>query len=174
MNENCGYNLLLAFHTLYLFLIFSYDDFFMHVDRISTGPEIIKLFSCSTQLSMKFQMLIKTIILTKKFLALSLSDVFIMQINVKIPTSVVIRRINFVLSWDDYEKSFTTSGPELTILYFKESKIIISKTMMHFCHEDLFLPLQTVKTLMKCHCLRVSRMNRLKWEIDWERFFSYF
>ena len=46
------------------------------------GLEVIKLFSCSTQLSTKFQLLIKTKI--PKFLALSLSDVvFIMLINVK-------------------------------------------------------------------------------------------
>ena len=31
--------------------------------QISPGPEVIKLFSCSTQLSMKFQLLIKTKIL---------------------------------------------------------------------------------------------------------------
>ena len=68
------------------------------------GPRVIKLFSCSTQLSTKFQLLIKTKIPTKKkFLALSLSDVvFIMLINVKMPTIVGIltfmSRINFVLS----------------------------------------------------------------------------
>ena len=57
-----------------------------------TGPEVIKLFSCSTQLSTKFQLLIKTEIPTKKFFfALSLSDVvFIMLINVKLPTIVDI------------------------------------------------------------------------------------
>ena len=53
-------------------------------------------FRASTQLSMKFQLLLKT-------LALSLSDVvFIMLINVKMPTIVGIlifmSRINFVLS----------------------------------------------------------------------------
>ena len=31
-----------------------------------SGPEVIRLFSCSTQLSMKFQLLIKTKILTNK------------------------------------------------------------------------------------------------------------
>ena len=31
-----------------------------------TGPEVIKLFSCSTQLSTKFQLLIKTKIPTNK------------------------------------------------------------------------------------------------------------
>ena len=58
------------------------------------GPEVIKLFSCSTQLSTKFQLLIKTKIPTsqiKKFLALSLSDVvFIMLITVKMQTIVGI------------------------------------------------------------------------------------
>ena len=52
----------------------------------------------------------------KKFLALSLSDVvFIMLINVKMPTIVGIltfmSRINFVLSWVEHGKSFITSGP---------------------------------------------------------------
>ena len=70
---------------------------------VRLGPEVIKLFSCSTQLSTKFQ-LIKTKIPTKKkFLASSLSDfVFIMLINVKMPTIVGIltfmSRTNFVLS----------------------------------------------------------------------------
>ena len=64
----------------------------------------MKLFSCSPQLSTKFQLLIKTKIPTiKKILALSLSDgVFIMLINVKMPKIVGIltfmSRINFVLS----------------------------------------------------------------------------
>ena len=51
-----------------------------------------------------------------KFLALSLSDVvFIMLINVKMPTIVGIltfmSRINFVLSWVEHEFFFITSGP---------------------------------------------------------------
>ena len=54
---------------------------------------VIYLFSCSTQLSTKFQLLIETKIPTqiKKFLALSRSDVvFNMLINVKMPTIVGI------------------------------------------------------------------------------------
>ena len=53
-----------------------------------SGPEDIKLFSCSTQLSTKFKLLIKTKIPKRKmFLPLSLSDVvFIMLINFKMPT----------------------------------------------------------------------------------------
>ena len=69
------------------------------------GPEVIKLLSCSTQLSTKLQLLIKTTILTNKefscYLGLS-GLVFIMLINVKMPTIVGIltfmSRINFVLS----------------------------------------------------------------------------
>ena len=38
-------------------------------------PEVIKLFSCSTQLCTKFQLLIKDQQIKKKFLALSLPDV---------------------------------------------------------------------------------------------------
>ena len=54
-----------------------------------SGPEVIKLFSCSTQLSMKFQLLPKkfkcgTI---NSYIAFKLSEVeFIMVTNVKMPT----------------------------------------------------------------------------------------
>ena len=71
---------------------------------LSAGPEVTKLFPCSTQLSMKFQLLIKTKILTNKEVScLSLSGiVLIMLINVKMPTIVGIlsfmSRINFLLS----------------------------------------------------------------------------
>ena len=51
-------------------------------------------------------------------LALSISDVvFIMLVNIKMPTIVGIltfmSRINLVLSWVEYEKSFKTFGPAL-------------------------------------------------------------
>ena len=74
------------------------------VYNLGPGPEVIKLFSCSTQLSTKFQPPIKLQYgQIKKFLALSLSDVvFITLINVKMPTIVGIltfmSRINLVLS----------------------------------------------------------------------------
>ena len=38
---------------------------------------------------------------------------------------------------------------ELPILYFKGSQVEFSK-LCFFCHEDLYLSLQTVKTLMEC------------------------
>ena len=72
--------------------------------ELQSCPEVIRLSSCSTQLSTKFQLLLKTKIRQmKKFLALSISDVvYIMLINVKMPTIVGIltfmSRIDFVLS----------------------------------------------------------------------------
>ena len=72
---------------------------------VLSGPEIIKLFSCSTQLSMVFPQLIKIEFLKKKstFLALKLSGVVvILLINVKMPTIVgiltFVSRINLMLS----------------------------------------------------------------------------
>ena len=62
-------------------------------EEMPPGLKVIQLFLCSTQLSTKFQLLIKTKILTNKevFLALSLSGVvFIVLINVKMPTIVGI------------------------------------------------------------------------------------
>ena len=68
-----------------------------------TGPEVIKLFSCSTQLSTKFQLLTKIKYRQMMiFLALSLSDVvFVMLINVKMPTIVGI--LTFMSSIDFVE-----------------------------------------------------------------------
>ena len=69
-----------------------------------TRLEVIKLFPCSTQLSMQFQLLIRAKMLKiKTFLPLKLSDgVFVMLINVKMPTIVGIllfmSMINFMLS----------------------------------------------------------------------------
>ena len=86
------------------------DNFCKHLkpdqaqQNVGPGPKVIKLFPCSTPLSTKFQLLIKTKYRQmEKFLALSLSDVeFIMLMNVKMSTMVGIltfmSRINFVLS----------------------------------------------------------------------------
>ena len=54
----------------------------------SSGPEVIKLFSCSTQLSIKFQLLIKS--KTLKKIDISCYDVFFLLLNVKMPTIVGI------------------------------------------------------------------------------------
>ena len=73
-----------------------------------SGPEVKKLFSCSTRLSTKFQLHIKTKILTNKEVSWLSDVVFIMLMNVKMPTIVGIltfmRRIIFVLSWVEHEK----------------------------------------------------------------------
>ena len=52
--------------------------------KVASGPEVIKLFSCSIQLNTKFQLLIKTEIQINALLS-GLSDVvFLMLINVGI------------------------------------------------------------------------------------------
>ena len=81
---------------------------------LRTGTKVIELFSCSTKLSTKFQLLLKTKIPTKTFLALNLSNVvFIMLINVKMPTIVGIitfmSRINSVLSRVKHENFMLNS-----------------------------------------------------------------
>ena len=77
----------------------------------SSGPDVIKLFSCSTQLSMKFQLFQKKFMLKIKDFScfFKLSDVvFIMLINVKMPTIVGIltfmSKFNFILSLVEHEQ----------------------------------------------------------------------
>ena len=88
--------------------------------KITPDLKVIELFSCSTQLSTKFQLLIKTKIQTNEEVScFNLSDVvFIMLINVKMPTIVGIltflSMINFVLSYVEHEKSFITLGAGLS------------------------------------------------------------
>ena len=52
--------------------------------------------------------------------------VFIMLINVKMPTVVgiltLMSRINFLLSWVEHEKSFITSGPGAGIIFEGDSE----------------------------------------------------
>ena len=73
------------------------------------GPWVINLFSCSIQLSIKFHLLIKTEMLERKkcFLDLKLSlVVFIMLINVKMPTIIgiltLMSMINFSMKRDNF------------------------------------------------------------------------
>ena len=60
--------------------------------RLKPGLDVIKLFSCSTQMNMKFQLLIKTKTMKyKDFLLSHFSDVISMKlINVEMPTIVGI------------------------------------------------------------------------------------
>ena len=78
--------------------------------KLPLGPAVIKLFSCSTQLSMKFALLInlKLLAIANSFL-LNLAEHNISRlINLKMPT---IAEKNYLLSWVEQEKCFITSGP---------------------------------------------------------------
>ena len=52
--------------SVFVFLPLGATSLAPSVIEICPGPEVIKLFSCSTQLSTKFQLLIKTKISTNK------------------------------------------------------------------------------------------------------------
>ena len=85
----------------------------------TTGPEVIKLFSCSSQLSMKCFKLINLKLLTmpNTFL-LNIAEyenfsTYIYEMQTII--GIFIIRENFMLSWVEHEKSFTTSGPCLLL-----------------------------------------------------------
>ena len=80
--------------------------------------KITILVSCSTQLSMKFQLLIKLKILKNIFLAFKLSYVaFIMLINVEMPTIVSISTFMSMmismLSSFEHKKKFYNLGPDI-------------------------------------------------------------
>ena len=79
------------------------------------GPEVIKLFPYSTQLSIKFQLTAEELV----FLPLKLLyAIFILLINVKMPTIVgiltLMSRKNSMLSCVEHENSFINSGSEYT------------------------------------------------------------
>ena len=79
-------------------------------ENVSSGPEVIKLFSCSTQLSMKFVLLIylKLLTILNSFL-LNIADLENFSVN-KYENA---NRENFMLSWVEHEKKFITSGPDI-------------------------------------------------------------
>ena len=112
------------------------------------GLKVIKLVSCSTQLSMKVQLIIKAKMLKKIDW---LVGVFIQLINFKMPTIVGILTfmswINFVLSWVWHEKSFITLGPGLigyndllkagTVLNFSMRMLIVNRNPRNCNHARL-------------------------------------
>ena len=78
------------------------------------GPKVIKLFSCSTQLSMKFVLLINLKLLTiANFFLINIAEHENFSAN-KYENAIIfifISSENFMLSWVEHEKSFITLGP---------------------------------------------------------------
>ena len=69
------------------------------------GPEVIKLFSCSTHLSMKFVLLISLKLLT-------IASAFLLNITI-VGVFIFISGEKLMLSWVEHKKSFITSGSDL-------------------------------------------------------------
>ena len=87
--------------------------------HIQSGPEVIKLFSCSTQLSTKFIPLINVKMPTIVGILTFISRINTSYENLKSRNTYLFQHFafndswNFVLSWVAHEKSFITSGPDL-------------------------------------------------------------
>ena len=78
------------------------------------GPKVIKLFSCSTQLSMKFVLLINLKLLTiANFFLINIAEHENFSANKYENANffIFISRENFMLSRVEHEKSFITLGP---------------------------------------------------------------
>ena len=108
---------IISLRKIELVCLLLYSYFNAHAFVCVLDPQVTKPFSCSTQLSTKFQLLIKTNMLENKdFIASKFSDgVFIMLISLKMPTIVGILTfmslINFILSCLEHAKCFITAGP---------------------------------------------------------------
>ena len=97
-----------------------------HFVDISPGPEVIKLFSCSTQLSTKFILLINVKMPT---IVGILTFISIINITFERPQArnfficqYFMSSWNFLLSWVEHEKSFITSGLTNILLESRKEK----------------------------------------------------
>ena len=86
--------------------------FLTNASSKTPGPEVIKLFSCSLQLSMNFVLLINLKLLTivnSFLLNIAEQDIFSANKYENANFSYLFSRKKIVLSWDQHEKSFITS-----------------------------------------------------------------
>ena len=97
------------------------------------GPEVIKLFSCSAQLRLKFILLINV-----KMPTIVGILTFIRRINYRLGDSTLkfqsiwailafMRNSNFMLSYVEHEKSFKTLAPDCEAILWSTHKIYIKK-----------------------------------------------
>ena len=139
------------------------------VSLISPGPEVIKLFSCSTQMSTKFQLLIKTKIRTNEEVSCFKSVVFIMLTNFKMPTIVGIltfmSRINFVLSWVEHGRSFIISGLNQRLMWGISMAMVWPLSSIHTFKEICLSWPISIKFLAKHH--QIKRKAALCYWADW-------
>ena len=87
-----------------------------------SGPEVIKLFSCSTEQSMKFHMVIKIKIPTVHiFFMLTSAEHAQLSLAWKkfqnFVSILIFISKKFMLNWVEHEKRFITSGPESSLVH---------------------------------------------------------
>ena len=103
------------FRSCGILLFDSWLKYGQNIWTTTSGPEVRKLFSCSTQLSMKFVLLINLKLpTTANSFLLYIAEHENFSAN-KFEIFIFIWRKNFMLSWVEHEKSFITSGPDKRI-----------------------------------------------------------
>ena len=130
-------------------------------ENLMSGPQVIKLFSCSTQLSTEFQLLIKTKILTNK--EFCFKSLVCKNTNNRWNFNIM-SRIHFGLSWVEHEKSLITLGPDilkrlLDYLWQLHFKVFLELCLWfhHFLESIRFL----VTHRRHCWCSRRSSWARV-------------
>ena len=137
----------------YIYAVLNFNIYCMYPkysDR--PGRKVIKLFSCSTQLSMKISLLTNmkmptmqlllafSYLLAEKFScsAICSKKEFAIVRNLKF-----ISRANFMLNWVEHEKGFITLGPEQTIQIKSDAAVcsIWSGSTLFAIHSADFRPL---------------------------------
>ena len=129
-----------------------YRGHWLYLECVLKLTEVIKLFSCSTQLRMKFvlPMKIKYQQFKRSAYTAELSMKFFLLINIKMPTNVgiliFISRKNFMLNWVEYEKSFMTLGSgrgfriKLSVFSSLDEKYLICPRWSLMCQSRLVTP----------------------------------
>ena len=103
-----GYEIYLQFYAKKLCL--SKPMWYYSLFNFIPDLDVIKLFSSTTQLSTKFQLLIITKIRTNKEVSCSKSLSQMLYLSI-VGILTLMSRINFVLSWVEHGKGFITLGP---------------------------------------------------------------
>ena len=160
-----------------------------------SGPKVIKLFSYSTQLSIKFILLINIKMPTNVGILTCISMINTIYERLKAKKSLFVGILvsmsswNFVLSWVEHEKSFITSGPgpnytyKLAILAIPAIYTVdnsLSLIMSHFIGWHAVLLHSNLgwnkgfygKKAQKCIRMEITIFKILFWGDIWHRIYG--
>ena len=108
------------------------------------GPEVIKLFSCSSQLNMKFVLLINLKPVIANSLLLNIAEHEIFSANMKMPTIILLAEKISCSAKFSMKKRFITSGPGPLFLLITHVQRYEKMILMACAHsESLDQPVHT-------------------------------